>query len=275
MQCPATIHPLPATPAVRARLPEAPQKRNAGRAPWLRRILGLAAVAALQLVAPATATAAPVCGPGAHWVDACPGGIDFFPLTKGVHTIEIFGPMGGIFSLFTTGPTTVWRGPGTTIPDHHIDTELVALTLTGGGLTLTAGDGMGNGLSDGPLFSPGKIIEQAGDSTMADSFFDIFFEIDGLALQQSGLGKLHNIDPCVMETVLDQVPPKAGTTYVCDLTNPIFLFTANNHLTMPNQIVGQLTFTSHQIIPEPGSLALVAVALLAVVGLRRRVAVAR
>ena len=267
MQCPATIHLLPATPAVRAPLPEAPPKRSAGRAPWLRRILGLAAVAALQLVAPAQVTAAPVCGPGSHWVDACPGGIDLFPLTKGVHTINIFGV--GVFNLLTTGPTTVWRGPGTTLPDHHIETELVALTLTGGGLTLTAGDGMGNGLSDGPLFSPGKITEQGGDSTMADSFFDIFFEIDGLALQQSGLGKLHNNNPCVMEAVLDQVPPKAGTTYVCDLTNPILLFTAQN------QPVGQLLFTSHQIIPEPGSLALVAVALLAVAGLRRRVVATR
>ena len=270
MQCPATLHLLPAAPAVLAPFRDASQSRRVGPARWLRRMLGLAVVAALQLVAPATATAAPLCGPGADWVDACPAGIDFFPLTKGIHTIEIFDPFGGPssqFNLLTTGPTTVWRGPGTTVPDHHIDTELVALTLMGGGLTLTAGDGTGNGLSDGPLFSPGRITEQAGDSTMADSFFDIFFEINGTPL--GPLGPLHNTTPCHMQTVLDQVPPKAGTTYVCDLTNPIFLYTAQD------QIVGRLLSTSHQIIPEPGSLALVAVALLAVAGLRRRVAVTR
>ncbi len=151
------------------------------------------------------------------------------------------------------------------MPDHHIDTELVSLSLTGAGLTLTAGDGIGNGLSDGPLGSLGRITEQGGDPMLADSFFDIFFDIQGAPL--GPLGPLHNNSPCRMEAVIDRVPPAGGTTYVCDLTVPVFLFTLNG--TNP---VGQLLSTSHQIprIPEPATLALVGLALTTLAGLRRR-----
>ena len=34
----------------------------------------------------------------------------------------------------------------------------------------------GNGLNDGPLNSPGAIDEQVADDSLADSFFDVFFE---------------------------------------------------------------------------------------------------
>lgn len=204
--------------------------------------------------------AAPVCGPGPHWVDTCPAGIDFFPVTNGVHAIDIFGF--GVVNLLTSGPTTVWRGAGTTVPDHHIDTELVALQLVGGGLTLTAGDGVADGLCGGPLCSLGRITEQGGNPFVADSFFDIFFEIQGAPL--GALGPLHNNVACHMEAVLDRVPPAAQTTYVCNqtATGPIMLFDTNNI------VRGQLLGTSHTILPEPGGFALTGLALLVLAGVR-------
>lgn len=228
---------------------------------WLRKLLGLASLLIWGAVTPAAASS--VCGPGAHWIDACPAGIDLFAVTDGVHTVEIFGF--GVFNLQTVGPTTVWRGAGLTVPDHHIDTELVSLQLVGGGLTLTAGDGVADGLCSGPLCSMGRITEQSGDPFVADSFFDIFFELQGPPL--GPLGPLHNAAPCKMEAVIDRVAPSAGTTYVCSQANgPIALLDANN------QVRGQLLFTSHTIrLPEPGTMTLAGVALAAMAaGLRRR-----
>ncbi len=93
---------------------------------------------------------------------------------------------------FMTGATEVFRGVGTAVPDHHIDTEMVALTLSGGGLTLHAGDGKGNLANDGPSFSPGRITELT-DPSLAHSFFSIFFE-----LSPTPFGPLHNNSPCRM-----------------------------------------------------------------------------
>ena len=237
------------------------RSRREGRAVLRPSRLGLVASLLWALAGPVLA--APVCGPGAHWVDACPAGTDFFPLTDGTHTIEIFGA--GTFNLLTSGLTTVWRGAGATVPDHHIDTEMVALQLIGGGLTLTVGDGVADGLCSGPLCSLGRITEQSGDPFLADSFFDIFFEIQGAPL--GALGPLHNAVPCHMEAVLDRVPPADQTTYICNqaATGPVLLLDANN------QVRGQLLSTTHTItIPEPGNLALTGVALLLLVGLRGR-----
>ena len=224
--------------------------RPAARPGWLRGMLGLALATLCSVVTPALA--APSCGPGAHWVDACPGGIDYFSLTEGIHTIQIGG---GVYQMQSSGPTTVWRGNGMTLPDHHIDTELVSMSLTGGGLTLTAGDGVADGLCSGPFCSMGRITEQGGNPLLANSFFDVFFEITGPAL--GPLGPLHNKVACKMETVLDRVAPPAGTTSICDLTGPpVLLYTAQD------QAVGQVLSAYHIIrIVEPGSLALVGLAL--------------
>ena len=59
--------------------------------------------------------------------------------------------------------------------------QSVALNLTGSGFTVRAGDGDGNLASDGATYSPGYVQQQTlptGDPVLADSFFDIFFEVD-------------------------------------------------------------------------------------------------
>jgi hypothetical protein len=77
--------------------------------------------------------------------------------------------------LQLTGTTSVFLGTGS---PHTIPTELVSLLETGSGVTLRAGDGVANLLSDGPLFSPGHIDEQGGDPFLANSFFDVFVQLD-------------------------------------------------------------------------------------------------
>jgi hypothetical protein len=151
------------------------------------------------------------CGPGANWVDACPTGTDTFP-SLAQHGIVIFD--GGLTIILPamTGVTTVFRGPGTSGStaggDSHIDIEMVSLNLSGGGLTLQAGDGIGILTSDGPLFSPGRIDETA-NPLIGHSFFDVFFE-----LSPTPFGPLHNTSPCVMAKDITQVPPLPGTTMV-------------------------------------------------------------
>jgi hypothetical protein len=78
-------------------------------------------------------------------------------------------------SVIMSGPTTVRRASPAGTSPATIDTEIISMSLTSGGVTLTAGAGLGTI----PLRpSPGTIVEQVGDNTQADSFFDVFFEIE-------------------------------------------------------------------------------------------------
>jgi len=140
------------------------------------------AVAALGL-SPQLLFGGAVCGPGNHWVDTCPGGLYTF---SSVSTVAVNLDLDGNGSLETNipflqlfGGTSVFLGTGSATT-HSIGTELASLLETDAtfGITLKAGDGNGNLANDGPLFSPGAINEQAGNPALADSFFDVFFEID-------------------------------------------------------------------------------------------------
>lgn len=233
------------------------------RSAWLRGILGfVVAMASWGAVSPAAAAAH--CGPGAHWVHLCPGPVaELFPLTGGFHTIEVLGV--GIFDLFTTGPATIWRGPGMMLPDHHINTELVSLMLTGGGITLTAGDGTTGGTCTGPLCSLGRITEQ-GDPMFADSFFDVFAEITG-----TPFGPLRNRTACTMAAVIDRVPPPIGTTYIC-ANVPVDFFDVFGDLRARLLFANHIIQSQPIVIPEPATLMLVGSSLLGLfaVGARRR-----
>ena len=155
-----------------------------------------------------------------------------------------------------TGPTTIARQAGTILPDHHIDTEMVALDLQGGGFTLRAGTAFGLP----PSF--GRITEFPGNPSLAHSFFDVFFEI-----LPTPFGPLHNDVACRMTANIDRVPPIGFdylgcydpflSTNLTDVLLPVIdLFDAGgvHRAILTDRIV-------HTPIPEPGSLALLSAGL--------------
>jgi len=164
------------------------------------------------------------CPPGEHWVDQCPGGMETMP--SGALAGIILGsddcaaqPM----DLVMSGPITIRRTvamedsihfPGVSMLPKHldvIDTEIVAMELTGGGVTLRAGAGFRQGphtaQGAGLAASLGVIVELAEprpDPVLADSFFDVFFEIE-----LEGGGFAYNQQPLRVASVISCVPPVA------------------------------------------------------------------
>lgn len=79
------------------------------------------------------------------------------------------------------------------------------MSLSGGGVTLTVGADLGQGDVLPPSW--GTIVEQPEDNTLADSSFDVFFEVD-----LGGGMYVYNHDPLVIAAKIDCVPPE--TTYI-------------------------------------------------------------
>ena len=122
-------------------------------------------------------------------------------------------------------------------PDTHpdtIETEIVEMCLTGGGVTVRLGEGVG-GITQP---TTGEINENAGDPNRAESFFDYFFEFD-----IEGTGTVYNHAPVRLESgSIDCVPPSAkyssGPNPICV---PLFDDpTTGTHL-------GNLIFAEHHI----------------------------
>jgi hypothetical protein len=190
-------------------------------------------------------------GPGPHWVDTVPAATVSF---DGVVYLEI----GGISAQFQ-GPTTVQLSgaiddsvffPGLRPVDSHldvVDTEVMTMNMAGTnastGWTLLAG--INSGLSNRTL---GAMAESTTDSAVAQSFFDVFFEIQG-----TPWGTLHNDTPLYIDGLTYKLPP-IGSVYTVE-NAPIALYDSNGNLA-PVFITGGV-----KIIPEPSTLLLVVGAL--------------
>lgn len=151
------------------------------------------------------------CGPGAHWVDSCPGGQDNFPNTTGIGAIDITFDCGTDATIPVAGVAVIQHAdpsddsqnyPGTRPVDGHldvIDTEILSMSLTGGGGIIVAGEGQGQG---GVLpASPGVIAEDQSDPTLAESFFDCYFEAYVAGVY------VYNHDPIRLQASIDRFPP--------------------------------------------------------------------
>jgi hypothetical protein len=151
------------------------------------------------------------CGPGPHFIDTCAGGDDALPSSAlvGIDTTLNCVPE---TSLVMFGPVKVHRGnpyagPPPNDPNHpnRIDTEIVSMHLTGGGgggggVILIAGAGLGQG---GVLAaSLGRMTELPSNPAMADSFFDVFFEVD-----LGGGNYVYNQTALRVQTLITCIPP--------------------------------------------------------------------
>lgn len=223
-------------------------------------------VAAAIFAAPVLSLAGPLCGPGDHWVDNCPGGLYTFNSVSTV-SVELDLDSDGSFEYYVpflqlSGTTSVFLGPGS---PHTIPTELVSILESGSGVTLRAGDGIGNLDWDGSLHSPGYIEEQAGNTFLANSFFDVFFEIE------VGPLTLRNFDPLKVACYgLTQAPPQiCKYEIIGDL--PLNLYDQSE------TVRGRLwstpdDYSHHQVTPtpEPAGWITLSLGLAAVAVLRRR-----
>ena len=219
----------------------------------LKKPIGILALVLTTGVFPfqAQATPASFCGPGPHWVDTCSANSATFS-TYAILGVDI--TLDGVpdFNVTVAGPTTVaWSNPSA----HQLQTELVSMSLSGSGFTLTAGDGIGNLVSDGPLYSPGSVIEQVGNTALADSFFDVFFQLDG-----TPYGPLHNNTALRVQTVIDQIVPYGADFH---FGGSVPLYDQSN---VERVRIGPV---DHFVVPEPGVLALFAAGL-GLLGFRRK-----
>ena len=212
------------------------------------------------------------CGPGPHWIDQCPGGQDFFANAQATIGLDLLadGNLDGLVDMtyVLTGPATVSRSssvddsmsyPGTRFIDGHldvIDTQIASMVLTGGGVTMIAGADQGVGPGIGLPPTLGNIAEQNPDNSLGDSFFEVWFELD-----LGGGTYAYNTVPATLDAVLDRVPIDATYLYT------------GQPLTLTGQLApsGQLV-TAELILPEPTTMALLALgaAPLALVRRRRR-----
>lgn len=233
----------------------------------LKLISGLIFAGALAS-APIPAISSPICGPGIDWVNTCPPGQDPIYGTFNVSFQWLAGDLGplltgNIYDLALYGLTTVTRddpaGSG------QINTEIITalgeqLHPTLGPLTLRIGTQ--NGVATPTIGE----VNQIPNSLFADSFFDVFFEID------SALGTpIYNLDPLRVVAKLTCLAPgttnpdtgldcAGGVRQGYDAIGPLPLLYGNLGIgeQVVAQVVEELTTGAppHHRTPEPATFAL-------------------
>jgi len=134
----------------------------------------------------------------------------------------------------------VRRSPGPPyIPGQIIDVELIQLNLQGS--TPTLGPVIFRESPSRPSMGSVQVIntDAAGNLTLGDSFFDVFFEVDLPMIGRS----MFNPNPTRMQATIDALPPDPVTTFVRVIAPPDLLL--DNPGGFP---VGFLCNATHDII---------------------------
>jgi len=202
------------------------------------------------------------CGPGPHWVDGCAPGSDTMNSSAlvGIDTTldcqaDTIVVLDGPITVNRTGPLPASvQFPAVTGPGGHggpdvIDTEMVSMSLTGGGLTLQAGTAAGMNAGTATCNAPGTglvpkscgaIAETAADPTMASSFFEVYFRVD-----LGGGTFVYNHQPLRVNATIGCVPPIADYIKTIGCLN---LF--NAPVGAGGMVVANLTSASHNTFPQ-------------------------
>ncbi len=174
------------------------------------------------------------CGPGSHWVDDCPSGIDESQ-SSAVITIAVpcasLPCAGPAQTLRLDGPTKIRRAEGS---PHSIETEIISMVLTNSSNGITLRAGVDEGVSSP---STGQIVERT-DTETANSFFDIYFEVE-----VPGVGTLHNEKPHRMSSIIRNTPPIRDLHFPPSSNTEMFDASGN--------LAGYLLNSSHVLLIKP------------------------
>jgi hypothetical protein len=131
-------------------------------------------------------------------------------------------------------------------PTESIPIEMVALSLQGiAPLPLPPGPVVITERTD--MFTPGQVTGPAGDPFVADSFFDVFFEIH-LPNNPPGFQNIISNVPAHVQSQINEVPPTEANYQGNYPPGSLQLFDRSN----PGLPIGELRFVSHRINDRGG-----------------------
>jgi hypothetical protein len=170
-----------------------------------------------------------------------PAGTDTLPHTTATIQLHITSPHAFNENITATGPTTIARGTPYNPGDGHmkINTAMVSMNLVG----TSAYIGPVKIFINPSTTSNGTIRQvNAGSDFPADSFFDVFVEIN--TTLPPPYSTLHYDQPVLMHALIHGIPPW-NTTYVSNTTTPIPLKDMNN------VTIGSIQHVAHDTGPSP------------------------
>ena len=120
----------------------------------------------------------------------------------------------------------IWPSPipiygGGSADDHLdvIDTEIISACLTDGSVTMRIGAGSETPPQPELLPTEGAIVEDPADNTLANSFFEAYFEIE---LADGTLLYNHLADPLHVHAVINCVEPQGRYFHPVDICIPLY-----------------------------------------------------
>jgi len=221
---------------------------------------GALCLPALLLLLVAQLRAGPMCGPGDRWIDTCSAGTSaLWAIATLTLDLDGSGPRG----VPLEGVLVLRNGP----PSGGVmDTEIVQMDLTGnsptfGAVHLRAGRGLFHLPPCGGRPSVGRATQDPVAPGYAESFFDVFFEID---ITPSGGDALRLCNPddgdaLHLSARVDRWPPMNVEMFA----NPVLVVDEDDD----RRGTAGLALT---LVPEPSSLVLAVGAAALIFFLHRR-----